>query len=357
MNSTLIGLFSQPSPITEEHNELEPVFVSTRVRLARNFTARRFPHLSTPEERRAVLKMVQDLCKKIPCLTQEVLNEMVVREERALFIERYLVGQEFVDIEEGGIFLNDNQGLSIVANEEDHLRLQSLQYGFCLDLAYREVSQLDDKVLIEAPIAYSEEWGFLTACPSNVGTGMRASVLVHVPALVWSDKMPQIVKAVHGVGCVVRGLFGEGSNPEGCFFQISNQQTLGESEQAILERLRGLLETIRDAERETRQQLLTQSITSMMDRLCRAFALLNNAYRISTAEAVSLLSHVRLATDLGLLPPTTRRLVDSMIQKIQPVHLQLTAQKVMDETLQEIFRAECLRNAFRGLTLDCSSVF
>lgn len=342
------------SPLTDAAGEHGPIILSSRLRLARNLAHHRFPAQADAKERQAIL---QTIFAGLPKRFQVVLSESMRKEERLFFVERHLASREFANISDGAaIAFDERQSLSLLLNEEDHLRLQCLRNGLHLEDAYDQLDQLDDDLSRRLPIAFDSQLGYLTACPTNLGTGLRASVMLHLPALLMADKVPQVVKAVHSIGCVVRGLFGEGSNPDGCFFQISNQQTLGESEQAIMKRLHGLIETVVEAEWETRRALQSQSITAVLDRLSRSFALLQNAYRMGTAEAIALLSSARLAADLNLLPPESRGAIDRLLIELQPIHLQVLAGKPMEDVQAEIVRAEIMRRTFKPYTLDIGSI-
>lgn len=350
----LLPFAHAPSPLTDPDGEHGPIILSSRLRLARNLAHHRFPTFADAKERQTIL---QTIFSALPNGFQVVLSESLRKEERLFFVERHLASREFASIADGAaIAFNVSQALSLLLNEEDHLRLQCLQTGLHLEEAYGMIDRLDDELSRRLPIAFDSQLGYLTACPTNVGTGMRASVMLHLPALLMADKVPQIVKAVHSIGCVVRGLFGEGSNPDGCFFQISNQQTLGESEAAIMKRLHGLIETIVEAEWETRKALQSQSITAVLDRLGRSFATMQNAYRMGIGEAVSLLSSARLAADLNLLPTMIRGTIDRLLIELQPVHLQVLAGKPMEEVQGEIVRAELMRRAFKPYSLDVEQI-
>jgi protein arginine kinase len=204
--------------------------------------------------------------------------------------------------------------------------------------------------------AYDGELGFLTACPTNLGTGMRASVMMHLPGLVMSKNMDKVINAVNQLGIAVRGLFGEGSDANGSIFQISNQQTLGESESAIIDRLNSTLESLVRQENFAREKLLQDDRSRLVDKMSRAIGSLKTCHLIQSAEAMDLISLVRLATDFGMMPDKFRGLADRMFIEVQPGHVQLSAGKAVEPSQRDELRAELLRNHFlRAPLLDLSS--
>ena len=260
-------------------------------------------------------------------------------------------------MEEGsGIVLTQDRSCCIMINEEDHLRIQVLRPGLDFGSVWKHADELDSGIESAINYAYDGELGFLTACPTNLGTGMRASVMMHLPGLVMSKNMDKVINAVNQLGIAVRGLFGEGSDANGSIFQISNQQTLGESESAIIERLNSTLESLVKQENFAREKLLQDDRTRLIDKMSRAIGSLKTCHLIQSAEAMDLLSLVRLATDFGMMPDKFRGLADRMFIEVQPGHVQLSAGKAIDPSRRDELRAELLRNHFlRAPLLDLSS--
>jgi protein arginine kinase len=234
-----------------------------------------------------------------------------------------------------------------MVNEEDHLRVQVLRAGFQLKKAWAQIDALDTELESRLDYAFDPSLGYLTACPTNLGTGMRASAMMHLPALVISSQMEKVVRAVNQLGMVVRGLFGEGSDASGSIFQISNQTTLGESEEAILKRLGSVLQSIVEHELNAREKLLEADAPKLFDKIGRAYGILQNCHQLSSSEAMNLLSLLRLGIDLGLFPESTRALTDRLFIEAQPGHIQAAApSQDLDPARRDAFRADRIRQEF-----------
>ena len=233
-----------------------------------------------------------------------------------------------------------------MVNEEDHFRIQVLRNGFDLEKTWKAIDILDTKMEERLDYAFSDQLGYLTACPTNLGTGMRASVMMHLPGLYISSQMEKVIRAVNQLGMVVRGLFGEGSDAIGSIFQISNQQTLGESEKEILGRLRNVLVEIVKYECNARMLLVESDRLKLMDKIGRGYGVLRNSHMLNSKESMSHLSLMRFAVDLGMLPEQNRALVDQLFIENQPGHVQhhLTGESGSDE--RDFYRATLLRKAF-----------
>tara|TARA_X000000950_G_scaffold257048_1_gene323171 strand:- start:570 stop:1466 length:897 start_codon:yes stop_codon:yes gene_type:complete len=267
--------------------------------------------------------------------------------ERQILVEKHLISRELSDVEEAsGIILSKDRNCCIMINEEDHLRIQVLQPGLDFNKVWRRVDKLDSSIENEISYAFDGELGFLTACPTNLGTGMRASAMMHLPGLVMSKNMDKVVNAVNQLGFAVRGLFGEGSDASGSIFQISNQQTLGESEGAIIERLDKTLQNLVRQEEFARRKLLEDDGRRLIDKMSRAVGGLKSCHLIQSSEAMDLLSLIRLAADFKMLPDSYRSLADRMFIEIQPGHVQLSAGKPVEPGDRDYLRAKLLRQKF-----------
>jgi len=277
--------------------------------------------------------------------------------DRQILVEQHLISPELSQVEEGsGIVLTQDRSCCIMINEEDHLRIQVLRPGLDFSSVWKHADEVDSGIESAINYAYDGELGFLTACPTNLGTGMRASVMMHLPGLVMSKNMDKVINAVNQLGIAVRGLFGEGSDANGSIFQISNQQTLGESESAIIDRLNSTLESLVRQENFARDKLLQDDRTRLIDKMSRAIGSLKTCHLIQSAEAMDLLSLVRLATDFGMMPDKFRGLADRMFIEVQPGHVQLSAGEAIEPNQRDELRAELLRNQFlRAPLLDLSS--
>lgn len=326
----------------------QPIILSSRVRLARNLTGIPLPWIATVPQKKVILERFIQLLE-----TPEIFwySERLVSEEKRFFCERHLAGREFLQSGEGSglAMLAENQSLSVTLNAEDHFRLQCLTGGFSLQRAWNAVNGLERRFSAQLPFAFDARWGYLTCCPSNLGTAMRASVMLHLPGLVSSNRMLQVVHAANQVGCVVRGMNGEGSTPDGWLFQVSNQQTLGESEAQILTRLESLTAVICQVELEARAEIMKQQYSHLLDRLSRSLATLKSAFLMRASEAMILLGDVRWAVDSQFLPVAVRSLVDRLLVEIQPIHLQILAGAKMTENERNEYRARRLRESFSAV--------
>ncbi|WOO42241.1 protein arginine kinase [Rubellicoccus peritrichatus] len=350
----------QIRPILEAETELtdrshapESVVLSTRVRLARNIDETPFPSRANKSQRREILARCQDAIAGLKMMQKGSVLEMqnLSDPEKQVLVERHLISRELSnDKGESGVIVSRDQSCAIMINEEDHLRIQVLRAGYNFKGAWKVIDRIDTGLEDKLDFAFSPEWGFLTACPTNLGTALRASVMLHLPGLVMASQMEKVVRAVNQMGIAVRGLYGEGTDASGSIFQISNQQTLGESEQDIIKRLTGVLDTVIEQEQNARQKLLENAAPKVLDKIGRAFGALQNGHLLSSAEAMNLLSLIRLGVDFGLLPENERRSVDKFFMTTQPGHIQIISQGDLENSDQrDVERARVLREHFRGL--------
>ena len=293
--------------------------LSTRVRFARNLEATPFPSNLSPEKKKELLLKVKDTAKKLfPNLDYIDAMQLTTAQAGSLMEER-LISPEFANNRDGaGLLLSKDKNLAIMLNEEDHLRIQTFEKGYALDKAFKRAVETDIALDNELKFAYSENLGYLTHCPTNLGTGMRASVLVHLPALTDSGVINKTVSLIGQYGFTVRGLYGEGTRSEGGLYQISNQIAIGLTEEEILERLGEILEKIEENEASLREKYIEN--VEIQDKIFRAYGILQNARTISSKEAVTLLSRVRYGAEAGLLKLDFEDL-DSLLVKIQPYNL------------------------------------
>ncbi|MGK0176162.1 MAG: protein arginine kinase [Lentimonas sp.] len=352
MISSLIN--EDRAELTQAVKKASPVVLCTRIRLARNLVDQPFPGRAKVSQRRAVLKSCvgkigsMSKMKKGTFLDVANLSDL----EKQVLVERHLISRELCEGEEGtGVYINKAQTCAVMINEEDHLRIQFLKTGFNLKPVWKLTDAFDSELEETLDIAFSPEFGYLTACPTNLGTGLRASVMMHLPGLVISNEMERVIRAVNQLGITVRGLFGEASDPTGHIFQISNQQTLGESEPKILDRLSSVLKTIIDHELNARYKYLEENRQRVCDRIGRAFGVLKNAYIISSDEALNFLSVIRVAVDFDMLPEEARSTVDRLMIECQPGHIQYAVKESIDPEIRDISRADKLREEFDKLPI------
>ena len=331
-----------------------PVVLSTRVRLARNLSTYPFPKKASLSQKKEILKACESALANAPSLKKDKGSYLHLDEledlHKQILVERHLISPEMAAESTGsGVFINKAQSIAVMMNEEDHPRLQVLRVGFQFRKAWEAVDTLDTELESCLPYAFSSHLGYLTSCPTNLGTAMRASIMMHLPGLMLSEQMDKIIRALTQLGLTVRGLFGEGSEAKGSIFQISNQQTLGESEKTVIDRLSTILHTIIDQEQSARQKLLVKDKNKIFDRIGRAFGVLKNAYSITSVEAMNVLSLMRLAIDLGLIKETYRPLVDKLFIDIQPGHIQAASKDTMGSDARDSLRAQHLRESFAAI--------
>lgn len=346
------SIFGGKSEMTEASSKKCPVVLMTRIRLARNLSDTPFPGWAKTPQRKDVLETclpaVASLSQMKRGITAEV--EELSDLEKQILVERHLISRELSSSpEKAGVVISKDQSVSVMINEEDHLRIQVIKSGYRFKQAWNSVTGVDTALEDELDYAFSSQIGFLTACPTNVGTGMRASAMMHLPALVISSQMGKVVRAVNQLGIAVRGLFGEGSDASGSIFQISNQTTLGESEQEIIKRLSSVLRTIIDQEMNAREKILEKDPNKLFDKIGRAYGILQNSHLLTSSECMNLASLVRFGVDLEMFPEKTRNVVDRMFIECQPGHIQHHAGKAIDSDERDAFRSQYLRDQFLNI--------
>jgi protein arginine kinase len=271
--------------------------------------------------------------------------------DKQILVERHLVSREHAAKNVGsGLVLNKEETLCVMINEEDHLRMQALRPGLQLRSAWLAIDQVDSALEKRLDYAYSTELGYLTACPTNLGTGIRVSAMLHLPALVLSEQINQIIQAVNKLGLAVRGLYGEGTEAFGNVFQVSNQMTLGEAETDIVERLNKVLTQLIEHEENARGSLLEKKPKMVFNHIGRAYGTLANAHSITSKETMNLLSLMRLGIDLGMFPGAERALVDELFIVTQPAHLQKQFTEKLSAEERDVLRADMLRDRLRTVS-------
>ncbi len=328
------------------------VVISSRVRLARNL--RRFPFLTVAslpvraEIERFVRPRLED--GKFPRRLNYWSLTEVSPIERTLLVERHLISRELAQQEgERGVAVAGDESVSIMVNEEDHLRLQVIRSGFQLEEAFEELDRMDSSLEGSLNYAFHPKFGYLTACPTNAGTGLRISVMIHLPAVVLAKQMDKVLQSLQSVRVAVRGFYGEGTQPVGDFYQVSNQVTLGKSERDIVAEMRKVVPEILRFERSWRQKLLEDRPRQLEDKVWRAYGLLKNARRMSSEEATDLLSSLRLGIHLNILTKFPARTVNELFLFTQPGHLQKAERKILDADERDLVRAEFIRRRLEGL--------
>ncbi|MEI7822198.1 MAG: protein arginine kinase [Verrucomicrobiota bacterium] len=322
------------------------IVISSRVRLARNLRNFSFPGWAKKTDRISVLECVKPAVESLPEMgdAYSAYSQDLSALEKQVLVERHLVSREHAAKGVGSaVVMNRKQTLSIMINEEDHLRIQGIRSGLQLKNVFKLVDKVDTALGEKLDFAFHQQYGFLTACPTNVGTGMRASAMMHLPGLVLSEQINQVIQAVSKVGLAVRGLYGEGTEALGNLFQISNQITLGEKEEEILTRLNKVIEQILSHEVNARASLLEKRAVLLLDNIGRAYGILRHAHSMASKEALNLLSCIKLGTDLGFFPEDGRLIVDQLFMETQPAHLQKSSQQKLQAEERDTLRAEIIR--------------
>jgi len=326
------------------------IVISSRVRFARNLRNRAFPGWAKKAERTAILELIKPQVEELTDMQDsfsELLQDLSALEKQVL-VERHLISREHAAKGVGSaVVMNRKQTLSIMINEEDHLRMQSIRSGLQLKQAFKLADKIDTALEANLEFAYDPRLGYLTACPTNVGTGMRASAMLHLPGLVLSELINQVVQAVSKIGLAVRGLYGEGTEAMGNLFQISNQTTLGEKEEEIIARLTKVIETIIDKEHDARQVLIQKKSNTLWDQIGRAYGVLTYAHAMTSKEALNLLSIIKLGVDLGVFPEDRRLPIDELFIDTQPAHLQKSSQQKLTAEERDHLRAQIIRERLK----------
>jgi len=328
------------------------IVISSRIRIARNVADEPFPGWAKKDRRQQTLAELQPCVEALPDMQDGFSADLgkLDATQKQVLVERHLISREHAAKGPGSAaVINRVQNLSIMINEEDHLRMQAILPGLNLKAAYAMIDRLDTELDQSLTYAFDEHLGFLTACPTNLGTGIRASVMLHLPGLVLSDQINRVIQAVNRIGLAVRGLYGEGTEALAHLFQISNQSTLGQRETEIMARLQTVIEQIVQNERNARQKLLEDNPAKVRDHVGRGYGILRHAHTVESKEALNLLSMLRLGQDLGLIDSSNQLLIDHLLVEIQPAHLQQATKKKLGAEERDALRAKILRMHLRNL--------
>lgn len=326
------------------------IVISSRIRLARNLADFPFISRATDADRAEIEKIIHTRVdgmvaggkapKEILYLNVNELAEI----DRQFLVERQLISREHAQSEGArAVVIDPAERYSVMINEEDHLRIQVMQSGLDLAAAWQHINYLDDMIEEQVTYAFSERLGYLTACPTNVGTGVRVSVMLHLPALAITRQIEKVFKSLHKINLAVRGLYGEGSQATGDFYQISNQVTLGQTEDELAKRVADVVPMLITYERQARDFLIQNSQQTLHDRVSRAFGILRTAQTISSEETMHLLSSVRMGINLGLIGELEIPTVNKLLIHTQPAHLQKLSGVELDQSDRNIERASYLR--------------
>jgi len=329
----------------------EDIAISSRIRLARNLMGVPFPVNAKPAQLKEIIHTVGQAVIKAGCLDSMLkfdIGECSEIDKQVLF-ERRLISRDFQQkTDPGELLVSGDEAFGIMINEEDHLRMQALRSGFQLKEVWESVNKIDDDLSRYLPYVFDHDLGFLTSCPTNVGTGIRASVMLHLPGLVLAKQIGAVTQGVSKLGLAVRGIFGEGTQNLGNLFQVSNQSTLGESEEKIIDQLHSVITQLINHEKNTRRLLLENNQAALLNHVGRSYGTLRHAYILNTEEALESLSALRLGVDMGMFASIDIHMVNELFIIINPAHLQKYAGRELDSAERDIFRATLVRERLKN---------
>lgn len=331
--------------------DLAETVISSRVRLARNLARTPYPSISNAKQQTDVVDSVAavlDTAKLFKGGTFVRARELGLT-ARQLLVERHLTSPEFMrDTTDLGVFVSPEEDLSITINEEDHLRIQALSSGLSLKRAWGLAEAADTTLDASLTFDFDREFGYLTACPTNVGTGLRASVLMHLPGLVLTREIESYLNRLNKLGFVARGFYGEGTDVQGNLFQVSNQTTLGRAEEEIVQSLEKIVRQLAEQETEAQKTLARDARVELDDRVWRAYAIITNARMLNSGEMMNLLSAVRLGVGMKILPPVPLPTLNELLILTQPAHLQEVGGGQLSTEERDVRRAELFRERLKA---------
>jgi len=323
------------------------IVISSRIRLARNLNNYPFSQKATTKQKRDALKDCKAAIAKNNFLKSGLFLNLqdLTNLDKQFLLERHMVSKELlIGADNKAVAISDREIISIMINEEDHLRIQVIQSGLNLAQTWDVIDMIDSELGTTLNYAYSGDFGYLTACPTNTGTGMRASVMLHLPALVITKQINRVIQAISKLNLTARGLYGEGTQASGNFFQISNQITMGHLETEVVDNLTRVIKQIITHEQNARKQLIASNKTELEDRIYRAYGTLKNAHIISSNETVELLSMVRMGVDMEMVKDLSIDAINQLFISIQPAHLQKMEGKALSAQQRDAKRAELIRS-------------
>lgn len=332
-------------------SEIEPneIVLSSRIRLARNLKDIPFPHKLDTVKAREVIENIETHLKEDNNNLSTIKLWENNNTENKLYLEKHLISNKLLDNSEKAAFIVDEEEtVSVMINEEDHLRIQAITSGFDLKDAYNRATSIDDLIESKEKYAFNESLGYLTACPTNCGTGLRASVMIHLPALSMEKEISRVLNSLSQVGITIRGLYGEGSKVQGNLYQISNQITLGVTEEEVISNLTAVLEQVKNSEFATREKINKYYHYELKDKIFRSLGILKSAVILSFGEALELLSNVRLGIELGLIKSISHSFLSEILIESSPSYISSLLSENNEKAIN-LKRAELIRNKLKSL--------
>lgn len=331
----------------KNHDEANKSVLSSRIRIARNIQTIPFPDRLDDEKARNIVKQVEDAFYTSSHMEDNFKNVHLWENDilkNNSYLEKHLISPKLLENSGKGSFIADkDETVSLMINEEDHVRIQCITSGLDLEDAYDTADKLDNLLEESLDFAFDEKFGYLTSCPTNMGTGLRASVMLHLPGLVMNNEINGVVNALAQVGMTIRGLYGEGSKGEGNIFQISNQITLGLSERDIINNLKAVVSQIINQENYSRQKLMENYKYELEDKIFRSLGILKSAVLLNSKECLSLISNVRFGAEMGIIKDVEIETLNDLLIETQPATLQMNLNKRLDEKSRDIERAGYVR--------------
>lgn len=348
---TIDDLINQNSEWLKGTGPNADIVMSSRIRLARNIEKYPFANWADEKQLSEVIDAVKAAADSVEMLKGALFLKLkdVSDVDRMFLVERHLMSPEHAkDVEYKALIVDPHEVVSIMINEEDHLRVQVLKSGLDLMDAWKIMDKLDTELSKRLPFAFSSKWGYLTACPTNTGTGLRGSVMLHLPALVFSAQINKILQATAKLGLNVRGMYGEGTEATGNLFQVSNQVSLGRTEEDIIDGIERIISQVVGREEAMRKNIVNRSKEALVDRVERAYGTLRSAHIITSSETIGLLSAIRLGVELGIVKDVDEETVNELIILTQPAHLQKLEGKALNSDERDIKRANLIREKLKA---------
>ncbi len=354
MTSLLNDMAKQTSSWLSGDGDENMVVISTRVRMARNIAGYKYPTAADKETNEKIVGHFSAVQAKSDCMKDGafVRDTDLSQLNKDFLVERHLMSPNFMhDDNSRALYLSRNEQISIMINEEDHIRMQSLVPGLNPEKALQTISEYDAEIGKYLEFDYDADFGFLTSCPTNVGTGLRTSVLIHLPGLVITKEIDRVIAKITKMGVAVRGFYGEGTDVLGNLFQVSNQKTLGISEKETLESLTTVCHYIIEEEANSRQLLVDEAFEQIRDKIWRSYGILKYAHVLTSEEVMNLLSALRLGIAIGVIDFIDIPLINEILLFSQPAHLQKYYMEEMDQDRRDFIRAQMVREKFAAFKI------
>lgn len=345
-DNLLDSMSMSPAPWLSGEGPESFAVLSSRIRLARNLQEFPFPPTADIDTREKLIEFISAAIEKVDGLREGAFfhSANIDSLSRRLLVERHLISPEFMREGTGrGLFIDNNEKISIMLNEEDHIRLQVVSSGMSLYECWEQADRVDSVLSKLLEFGFDDTFGFLTSCPTNIGTGLRASILIHLPGLVLTREIDNVIGRISKLGLMVRGFYGEGTDVLGNLFQISNQTTLGRTEEEIIDSLVKVSSQIIEYEREAQETLMRDAPEQIEDKVWRSFGILRNARVLTSNEVMNLLSALRMGVSLGLIEKISYREINELMIMTQPAHLQKFIGREMENTERDMIRADFVR--------------